>query len=239
MRGGSIRLASYNLHGLVGRDGVFAPERIARVIREIDADVIALQEVASGTRAEPFAVRDLLVREYGGQSVWAPTFDRGAWEFGNLLLSRWPIVSSAVIDLAVKRREPRNAISARLSAPFGTFHVVATHLGLKADERNEQAVILRQTISESPVGEPVVLMGDLNVWHPLSRLLRTLRPVLTLPQRVATFPIRWPVLALDRILPRMPGGFCTVRRHETELSRAASDHYPLVAEITYPAAPTS
>ena len=229
-----VRVATYNVHGCVGRDGIFAPERIARVIAEIDADVVALQEMASGTDADPHAARELLGGEFGGQAVWAPTLDRGAWDFGNMLLSRWPVVSSALIDLALVRREPRNAISARLSAPFGTFHVVATHLGLKADERNEQAVRLRQTVSESPVGEPVVMMGDLNAWHPFSHLLRTLRPVLTQPEAVATFPARWPLLALDRILLRMPGGRGTVHRHASALARVASDHLPLVAEISFP-----
>ena len=230
-----VRVATYNVHGCVGRDGTFAPDRIARVIAEIGADVIALQEMASGSRDEPEAARELLVREFGGDAVWAPTLDRGTWEFGNLLLSRWPVITSAVIDLAVKRREPRNAISTRVRAPFGTFHVVATHLGLNANERNEQAVLLRQTVSESPVGEPVVVMGDLNVWHPLSHLLRTLRPVLELPAGVTTFPVRWPMFALDRILLRMPGSRCMVRRHATDLSRDASDHFPLVAEIEVPA----
>ncbi len=237
MKSRAVRVATYNVHGCIGRDGTFAPNRIARVIAEIDADVIALQEMASGSRDEPDTARELLVREFGGDAVWAPTLDRGTWEFGNLLLSRWPVITSAVIDLAFKRREPRNAISVRLSAPFGTFHVVATHLGLKADERNEQAVLLRQTISESPVREPVVLMGDFNAWHPFSHLLRTLRPVLTqpMPGPVATFPSRWPLLALDRILVRMPGSRCMVRRHASDLSRDASDHFPLVAEIEMPA----
>ncbi len=231
-----VKVATYNVHGCVGRDGNFAPERIARVIAEIDADVVALQEMASGTESDPEGACVLLREQFGGHAVWAPTLDRGAYEFGNLLLSRWPVVSSAVIDLALMRREPRNAVSARLSAPFGTFHVVATHLGLKADERNEQAVLLRQTISESPVGEPVLMMGDFNAWHPFSHLLRTLRPVLTepVPGPVATFPARWPVLALDRILLRMPGSRCVVRRHASELARVASDHLPLVAEITFP-----
>ncbi|WP_316977124.1 tryptophan-rich sensory protein [Shumkonia mesophila] len=228
-----FRVASYNVHGCVGRDGVFAPERIVRVINEFKADVIALQEVVapSDTDGVPGGALHLLTRSFVGHSVWAPAYHGVRHDFGNLLLSRWPIVTSAIVDLAVRRREPRNAIDARLAAPFGPLQVIATHLGLRAGERRRQVDTLHRLIKESDGPWPTLLAGDLNAWYPFSNILRLMGQQMPLRPSVVTFPTPRPFLALDRILLRAPGGRMTVFRHHTEAARIASDHFPVVADI--------
>lgn len=232
---GRLRVASYNIHGCVGRDGVFAPERIVRVIDEIGADVLALQEVVAELEVDgvPTGAHHLLTRTFVGHSVWAPTFHGARHTFGNLLLSRWPVLTAAVVDLAVRRREPRNAIDARLSAPFGPFQVIATHLGLRAAERRRQAGVLLQLIEESAGAWPTVLAGDLNVWSPFSGILRGVGRQLPLRPSapLLTFPTPRPFLALDRIMLRAPGSRMTAFRHDTPAARIASDHFPVVADI--------
>lgn len=235
MNARSLRLASYNIHGCVGRDGVFAPERIARVIDEIGADVIALQEVVAQAEPEelPTSARHLLSRAFVGDNAWAPTFKGNRHFFGNLLLSRWPIESHTILDLTIRRREPRNAIDARIAAPFGPLQVIATHLGLKTAERRQQAAALHRRIDETTERWPIVLAGDLNVWNPFSRVLRMVGTALPSPRPYkATYPTPRPFLALDRILLRATGAGVTIRRHATDAARIASDHFPLVAEIT-------
>lgn len=229
-----FRAASYNVHGCVGRDGIFAPERTARVIDEIGADVLSLQEVV--THREPQDVATgalfLLSHAFVGHRVWAPTYHGHRHVFGNLLLTRWPPQTTAVVDLAVHRREPRNAIDARLSTPFGPLQVIATHLGLRSAERRTQIATLYRLVEESAGSWPTLLAGDLNVWNPFSRVLRRIGRHAPLHRRVATFPTPWPFLALDRIMLRAPGGRMRVFRHASTAARIASDHYPIVADIS-------
>ena len=47
MASSTITVATYNIHDAVGGDGRFAPERIVAVLAEIDADIVALQEVGA------------------------------------------------------------------------------------------------------------------------------------------------------------------------------------------------
>lgn len=241
MSGARFRVASYNVHGCVGRDGVFAPERIARIIDEIGADVIALQEVVAPSDSDgmPGGALHLLTRSFVGHSVWAPTFRGARHDFGNLLLSRWPIVTSATIDLAVRRREPRNAIDARLSTPFGPLRVIATHLGLKATERRWQIKALHRIVEDTDAPWPTLLAGDLNAWYPYSDVLRLIGRQLPLRRSVATFPTPRPFLALDRIMLRAPGSNMNVLRHHSEAACIASDHFPVVADIDLEPANTS
>lgn len=228
-----FRVASYNVHGCVGRDGVFAPERIVRVIAEFKADIIALQEVValSDTEGVPGGALHLLTRSFVGHSVWAPAYHGAKHDFGNLLLSRWPIVTSAIVDLAIRRREPRNAIDARLATPFGPLQVIATHLGLRAGERRRQIDTLHQLVKDSDGPWPTLLAGDLNAWFPYSDILRLMGRQMPLRASVATFPTPRPFLALDRIMLRAPGSHMSVFRHHTEAARIASDHFPVVADI--------
>jgi len=228
-----FRVASYNVHGCVGRDGVFAPERIVRVINDIGADIVALQEVVAPpvVNGVPGGALHLLTRSFVGHSVWAPTYHGTRHDFGNLLLSRWPVVTSAIVDLAVRRREPRNAIDARLSTPFGPLQVIATHLGLKATERHRQIQALHRLVEESDGPWPTLLAGDLNAWYPFSDVLRLIGREMPLCASVATFPTPRPFLALDRIMLRAPGSRMTVFHHHTEAARVASDHFPVVADI--------
>jgi len=228
-----LRVATYNLHGCVGRDGVFAPERVCRIVSEFEADVVALQEVSSGPAgAAGLAVHRILTEAFEGYEVWAPTFDEEGHMFGNLLLSRWPILERTVADISVKDREPRNAISARLDAPFGPLRVIATHLGLKGWERVRQAEALCRVIDETVGPGPVVLAGDLNLWNPFSRVGRALGRATAPRRRIPTFPTGFPMFPLDAIMVRSVAGGITIRRYDTPETRIASDHFPLIADVS-------
>ncbi len=101
-------MASYNVHGGVGVDGRFSPERIATVVAEIGADVIGMQEVHLGAGA--FDMLAYIVERTGMQVVSGPTLTRPTHgEYGNALLTRHKVVSARRLDLAVTGREPRGA----------------------------------------------------------------------------------------------------------------------------------
>ena len=87
MRNSAV-IVSYNTHGAIGIDRRFAPERIARVLAEIDADIVALQEIE--LRASGFDMLAYLQRETGFHAIAGPTIRSTDRDFGNGLLTRFP-----------------------------------------------------------------------------------------------------------------------------------------------------
>ena len=229
MRGGAV-IVSYNTHGAVGIDRRFAPERIARVLAEIDADIVALQELES--RAGGFDMLAYLQRETGFHAIAGPTVRSAEGDFGNGLLTRFPIVSAAQLNLDVARREPRGAIDAIVDCEGARLRVIATHLGLRPSERREQVQRLLESVRSGPV-LPTVLLGDLNEWFLRGRPLRWLHEHFGESPAQATFPSPLPLLALDRIWSSPPTLLRRVRVHRSRLARRASDHLPLVARLAW------
>jgi phospholipase D1/2 len=229
-----IRLATWNIHGAIGRDGRHDVRRILDVLHEVDADVIALQEVASLGLEEGLlqAVR----ADLGMHIATGRTLTRRNADYGNALLSRHPIAHSASIDLTIGGHEPRNAIDARLACGDCDLRVVATHLGLRPSERRLQVKRLLAALEPGPLGACVV-MGDLNEWYLWGRPLRWLHAKFAAIRTPATFPARRPMLKLDRIWAHPTSALQSLRAHTSKLARVASDHLPLVA--TYAFAPVT
>jgi endonuclease/exonuclease/phosphatase family metal-dependent hydrolase len=221
-------VATYNVHRCVGQDGAERPDRVARVIEELDPDVLALQEVQGGPRAESDHLARL-ARKSGLAAVQGATLHDGRGSYGNALLTRLPVRSVSRLDLSVPGVEPRGALDVDLDAGGG-LRVIATHLGLGRRERVQQVGRLLEALARRP-GVPTLLLGDFNEWLPsrwvLRRLRRSLRPTPARP----TFPAQRPLLPLDRV---WAGPGCEIGRsavHRSELARIASDHLPVRAEV--------
>jgi len=224
----SVRLASYNIHGGIGRDGQFSAQRILDVLREIDADVWALQEVAS--RTGEIEMLNWRAHETGLASIAGTTRTHANGDYGNGLLARYPIVSTELLDLTWRGREPRGAIAADIDCSGEPLRVVATHLGLRPAERREQVGQLLHLFRKRP-GERAVLVGDLNEWFLWGRPLRRLHAYFTETPAPATFPSSSPFLALDRLWTHPRAILRELNVHRSPLARIASDHLPLVAEL--------
>jgi endonuclease/exonuclease/phosphatase family metal-dependent hydrolase len=231
-----LRVATYNVHACVGRDGRHDPDRVAAVISELNADVVALQEltypasIAIETREPAFlATLDRYTCALG------PTRQRKRQAvtecFGNALLTRHPIVEVHRLDLSMERREPRGALAATIDIGGGTMlHVLATHLGLRVHERRFQVGQILGYL-ESVRDTPVVVLGDFNDWLPGRSAAHVLDRRLGRPPRPATYPVAWPILPLDRIWVHPQNALRGVSVHSTRIARLASDHLPVVAEI--------
>jgi len=230
--GREIRVASYNVHRWTGLNGRRAPDaaRAAFVISEIDADVIALQEVL-----RPFTGEDpleLLSDALGLHLAFAVTRQHKRGQLGNAILSRYPISGLSVLDISHSRIERRGALCARFAGAPGEagFGVVATHLSLVDRTRHRQV----QSLLEHPQLQSggAVLLGDMNAWR-RCKASRELDDVLDRHHNrawPATFPAPRPVLALDRVYAR-GADLLDVCAHETPAARRASDHLPIVATI--------
>jgi endonuclease/exonuclease/phosphatase family metal-dependent hydrolase len=226
-----LRIASYNVHGFVGTDGRRDVARIASVLRNIDADVIALQEVtfdgSAGEAAEPV---EILAELSGYSSVCAPIQRHDSLPFGNAILTKLPMTGSRRICLSYEQREPRTALEVSIDTGARPLRVVATHLGLRPAERRFQV----RRILEHVAGDEhsvTVLLGDFNEWFLAGRPLRWLNARFGRGPLVRTYPSRFPVLALDRIWVHPRRALARFDAHFTRECRYASDHLPVVAQV--------
>lgn len=224
-----LAIATWNVHRCVGRDGREDPERVAGVIGELGARVVALQEVDAGAQGGGDQLPEL-ARATGLEPISGPTLRNESGEYGNALLTALPVEEVRRFDLSVAGYEPRGALDVTLASPDGPLRVLVTHLGLARRERGEQVTrLLDELRTHDDV--PTVLMGDLNEWWPRANALRRLRARFGAAPAPATFPARRPVLALDRIWAAPPHLLGEVRVHATPAARVASDHLPLRAEL--------
>ena len=226
----SLRLATYNIHCGIGRDGRFSERRILQVLREIDADIVALQEVES--RSSGIDMLAWLAKETGYHAVFGSTLMLEDGHYGNGLLARCPIGPVKQLDLTWERREPRNAIVAELDCQGEALRVVATHLGLRPAERRFQVEKLLPLFTERPE-DRAVLAGDLNEWFLWGRPLRRLHGHFVPTRALATFPAAFPLLALDRMWAHPGSLLHGIEVHVSAVAREASDHLPLVARLEW------
>ena len=131
---------TWNIHGALGRNPGFDLDRVVALIRRHCPDIVALQEVDSrrprhGTAGDPFAA---LREAVGGHGVEARTITTADGDYGQVLVSRWPVADVEVRDLSYPEREPRRAIRADIATPHGPLRVIATDLGLSLRERRRQ-----------------------------------------------------------------------------------------------------
>ncbi|MET0283915.1 MAG: endonuclease/exonuclease/phosphatase family protein [Polyangiales bacterium] len=213
-----LRVASYNVHGFVGRDGKCDVERIARVVRALDADAIALQEVTF----------DQPPLELPGYRSFSTPVQRMELPFGNQVLTRLPILSQRTICLSFLGREPRNALEVVLETGARPLRVIATHLGLRPGERRYQVKRILEHVGGDEQSV-TVLLGDFNEWFLLGRPLRWLHARFGRGPAVATYPARFPLFALDRVWvhPRQ----ALQRFSAYPAARTESDHLPVLADL--------
>ncbi len=231
-----LTLASYNIHSGIGTDGRFDLQRIAEVVREIDADVVALQEVGDfrGVTAREDHPEDL-ARMLGMHMAYGPNVIRNGRRYGNAVLSRLPILKTRNYDISVEQREPRGALRADLDLGDGqVLHVFNVHLGLSTRERRRQESLLLSAdiLRDAVRSDPVIVCGDFNYWAngPVPPMVRNaIRDVAhVLHQGERTYPSRFPVLRLDRCFVDRGVAPQTLHAHRSARAQVASDHLPLV-----------
>ncbi|ABW68324.1 endonuclease/exonuclease/phosphatase family protein [Desulfosudis oleivorans] len=226
-----LKLATYNIHGSVGTDGRFDPARTMAVINQLDADIIALQEVST-IRSDLREWVSGFQAETGMRVIPGMTMFRDAAHYGNVVLTRDAVEHVEHINLSFKQREPRGAICLTLSVDDRRICIVATHLGLRAAERRAQVKLLLKVLERRPA-DIFVLMGDLNEWIAGARSLRQARRFFDHIHTPSTFPARFPLLSLDRILVWPATCLHTIAPLKNPLTKIASDHLPLRAEIVF------
>jgi endonuclease/exonuclease/phosphatase family metal-dependent hydrolase len=231
-----LRVATYNVHRCRGLDRLVRPERIAAVLRALEADVIGLQEVV-GPGPRDVGQAEALGALLGFGWVMAPTRHLRRHLFGNVILSRFPMVHHVQYDLTWKTCEPRGCHRADIVLPGGpTVHLYNVHLGTALRERRYQAARLASILADRHLRGPRIVVGDFNEWTRglattvMSRMFERVDHV-TQVRRRRTYPAFLPLLHLDHIYYRGHLEVLSVERPRTRLALVASDHLPLVAEF--------
>ena len=236
-----LRVLSYNIHKCIGGvDRRYQPERIAEVIRKQDPDVLLLQEVDAGVKRSNGDKQTELLGEMVGMRhhTWFPNVHvGGGGQYGNAILSKYPLIESSNIDLSIRFKKARSVlhgvIRVRHDDVDRTVHVFNMHLGLARFERRIQ---LAKFLDCHPFANlhhetPIIVGGDLNdVYGGLGELLQP-AGFRGIERRPLTFPAWGPVRPLDAIFVRGCVNFLKLARCESDLARKASDHRPLIADV--------
>lgn len=231
----TLRVVTYNVHRCRGMDRRTRPDRVAAVLREIDADVIAVQEIV-GSGPQGGSQIEEIGAALGMGWVMATTRQLRGQQFGNAVLSRLPIVHHVQHDLSWKTCEPRCLQRVDIEAQGHTLHVYNVHLGTAILERRHQAQRLASIVADRHVGGPKIVLGDFNEWMRgltttlLSDHLKSvdLKDYL---RRRRTYPGLFPILHLDHIYYAGRLEIVHVELERTRKSLVASDHLPLVADV--------
>lgn len=229
-----FRVATYNVHKCRGLDARVSAMRIAGVLHEVNADIIALQEVLS-TQAESISHELQMAYALGENRRY-----RGC-AYGNVLLSRWPIRETRNYDLSVRGREERGCLRADIAVVGnGLLHVFNVHLGTSPFERRKQGprLIAPELLTHSELRAPRIVMGDFNEWTSglATRLLCShlkSADVRAHLGRSRTYPGLLPFFHLDHIYYDPALRLERLRLHRTRKALIASDHLPLVGEFAW------
>lgn len=226
-----LTFASYNIHKGVGLDRRRDPDRILAVLHELDADVVALQEVDRrfGKRAAVLSHRAILDHGRYHLVPFAMLPDSMGWH-GNALLVRPGIEIRRVEAIALPTLEPRGAVCAEIVAGGRPIRVVGMHLDLSGLRRRHQLEAVLSHLAACTAA-PAVLMGDFNEWARAGGAMRAFGPEwqVLLPGR--SFPARRPVAALDRIVASQDWACAGAGVHHSPLASMASDHLPVLARL--------
>jgi endonuclease/exonuclease/phosphatase family metal-dependent hydrolase len=236
-----IRVATYNIHKCRGLDRRIDPERVAAVIRELDADVIALQEILDVRKGPPGL--DQARRIHGKFREYHCCFGENrrlhGGPYGNMTLSKFPVQDCENYDVSWGRRERRGCLRTDILVKNGgLLHIFNVHLGTRFIERRHQA---RKLVSDKVLNSKEhrgarIVVGDFNEWTRglASRLMgdsfAAVEPKAFL-RYARTYPGIFPVLHLDHFYYDKQIVLKDFRLHRSRKALVASDHLPLVAEF--------
>jgi endonuclease/exonuclease/phosphatase family metal-dependent hydrolase len=230
----TLRLMNYNIHSAVNGEGQLDPEGIARVIQSQRPDVVTLQEVSRGWAiAGTTDLAEWLSHRLHMSYVYAPAADG---QFGNVVLSRLPIVASEGVYLP-KGAGPMRRSYARAEVDLGSgqsVDVISVHLQHREQNTKTRLTQIAVLIDTWPRARPAVLAGDLNAepGSPEVAEFESLGLVsaqdVTGHEELPTSPSQGPRVRIDWIFGTNDVGFAEFSIPRT----TASDHLPLAVDVT-------
>lgn len=232
----TLRVMSYNIHHGEGIDQKLDLERIAKLITDAKADVVALQEVDRGTvRTQKRDLPAELSKLTGMTVHFEKNIPHEGGEYGNAVLTRFPIKRAKNTHLkSFANGEQRGVQQLVLDVAGREVLFMNTHLDARRDptEREHSATELK-AIATAAGKMPVILAGDFNS-APDAPAIASMREFLTDAWTTLskapgfTIPVKKPSRRIDYIWIT-PASITPVRMEV--LNSEASDHLPIVAEL--------
>lgn len=230
-----LKVASYNIRKSIGTDRRRQPERIMQILAEVNADIVALQEVDRrfGTRVSTLSAEAIV-----DQSAYLPVRfgirqESLGWH-GNAILVRKGIELVDQQRIDIPSFEPRGAVLADVRIDGTLVRIMGMHLGLIGTTRLKQAQAIVAYLEKIEGKAPTVIMGDLNQWSSdggcLAQFARHHNVIAPGP----SFHSRRPMLGLDRIITSRDIELLATGVHHTPLSSLGSDHLPVWAQLKLP-----
>jgi endonuclease/exonuclease/phosphatase family metal-dependent hydrolase len=235
----TFRVLTYNIHHGQGTDGRFDLSRLAGVMKSVQPDVVALQEVDRGTERSG-GVDQLaeLERLTDMHAEFGKAMDYSGGGYGVAVLSRWPILGTGNHPLpGSPDHEPRTALTVQVGSgedgPLLQF--TSTHLdqGREPENRLAQAKYLNELLVRRE-GPPTILAGDMNS-RPDTEVMETFETQWTVASAVdpsPTTPSGRPRSRVDYVLFR-PAESWRVLESRVIDEPVASDHRPLLVVLTW------
>jgi endonuclease/exonuclease/phosphatase family metal-dependent hydrolase len=237
----TVKIATYNIHKCVGMDRKYSPERIVEVLKEIDADVIGMQEVLCHSHINKRDHQaEFIAEAMEMEFCLGDNRKINGGDYGNVILSRFPIRNHTNHDISITKYEPRGCLQAEIDLDGGlsSIHFINLHMGTSFFERRQQVhkILAEHVLHQPELAGRRIIAGDFNEWinGVTTRLFRssfqTVDPKLHLGT-TRTFPGILPMVHLDHVYFddsfSLKGAFL----HRSKTSLVASDHLPIVAEF--------
>ncbi len=239
-----LKLMSYNVHGCLGLDGTISTDRIARVIVRQQPDIIALQELDVGRmRSQQIDQAEKIARKLEMKYHFHPTFRWGSEQYGNAILSRYPMALIKTKPLPQfddkMKYEPRGAMWVTVDFHGVKIQVINTHLSIWRYERLLQinALLGEEWIGSPECYHPLILCGDFNAvpgslaYRKICQRLLDSQAVLEGHRPYRTWWGRYPLSQIDYIFITEDFRVQSISVPRTSLDIVASDHLPLIAEL--------
>jgi endonuclease/exonuclease/phosphatase family metal-dependent hydrolase len=234
-----MRLLSYNIHkGIGGHDRRYSLKRVIEVIEHENPDLLLLQEVTHlFKRCGGDDQTSLLCEHFKAcDSVFQQNVRLKTGGYGNLLISRWPIVERHSVSLQLGKKKNRGAVITVVDTPEGKLKLVNVHLGLAEKERHWQiGHLLGHHLFRGIEGVPELIVGDFNDWR---NTLATkelgsqgFTHVTGPPSRFRSFPAWFALGSLDKAFYRGDVRIKEARIISSAAAKRASDHRPLVIDF--------
>lgn len=232
-----LKVASYNIRKAVGLDWRRRPARVLDVLNEVDADVVALQEVDRRFGSRTSALDPEMIEKHTDyQAIRFSHRPQSLGYHGNVILARKSIRVADARPMVLPHLEPRGAAVADLDYGGRRLRVVGMHLGLTRKWRQLQTETIVSELRTLEANMPTILMGDLNEPDLKSGVLRAFEHRHTIAACGPSFHASMPVFTLDRIIVTEDIAIGETGVHRSNLAREASDHLPIWARVTLPAA---
>ncbi len=160
-----LRVMTYNIHHGEGVDGKVDIDRIAKVIRDANADVVALQEVDRGVeRTKKIDIMMLLADKTGMAYAFGKNIDFQGGDYGNGVLTKFPILEERNLHyVMIRPGEQRGLLQLVLDVRGQEVVVMNTHIDYRQDdaERVLNVAEIRDSVKRYKP-RPVIICGDFN-----------------------------------------------------------------------------